>query len=1035
MMYKMIVCVAAWTDCVSGNAWFSDGPLEGVSCDSEVVQTANTAQLHSILSELADTTFFRLVRVDGEGACPLPALRPTLAPSESTCGAVVDSFTSFSSGSTMESAGSGLSSHGSLCSIEAEKSPQMIAEAVVTSISKEEAHAQLEFPRDNECMVEGTLQIRPDYWLDLCSGPVAKVEYVNLKLNPERNTGYNGAAVWEEIHKISDSLSTTYEGRILSKIVSGYHASVTTQIMASYFPPKGGSSEWSPNPKKFASNLAIPHPEWIKNMQFAFVIMARSMYKIRDFLYSYNYTTGNETADLETFHLMQHFLDSSVLSSCDQVFSAFNETTMFTSVSPEHIAPEFKKAFRKISKLMNCVSCSRCRLHATVAIHGIGTAIKILLTPDSNLVSGSLSRDDVVALVNTIHKFSESIELANDLMEAAMEPAQTTRPPTGSVNRELAFVASIKDKLTRRQMDGLVDGLVRHDPRVMTIAGHFSGWTFVRHSLIALGINVPDAIIVGGGLAGLVTAISVADRGGSVVLLEKQGSLGGNSAKASSGINYAENSKDREDFLRDTVASQNGHGEQELARILVDRSEESVSWLEKVTGVRLSSIGKLGGHTAARTHRPETGVVGAEIIAALMKKVRERFLSIKVVTRAKVTKILDTGGKIDGVEYIDELNNVVKIDARAVVLASGGFGFDSEGLVRSYRPDLVQFPTTLGSQTTGDGIRLAASVGAELVDMEYVQLHPTGFVDPKNREDKTKVLAAEILRGIGGVLLKQDGGGGRFVNELGTRKMVTEEMLKQGPRQVFWIVISDRSAELEDRLTSIYVSRGLLKRVESRKELEEMLGAGGMKSLKEYSDDSVPDKFGRTDRRGLPYDEECEFWLVGEVTPVVHYTMGGVKVDEKGRVVGARTKTALKGLFAVGEVAGGVHGENRLGGNSLLECTVFGRIIGHESIEIVDELIESHFPRCDCDTKVEGQRGAQLPRIGLNEVKEHRSVEDCWTMIQDQVYDLSNYAKEHPGGFAPIEESCGQDSTKRFLAAHSLSLLEDIGLEPIGISS
>jgi len=332
----------------------------------------------------------------------------------------------------------------------------------------------------------------------------------------------------------------------------------------------------------------------------------------------------------------------------------------------------------------------------------------------------------------------------------------------------------------------------------------------------------------------------------------------------------------------------------------------------------------------------------------------------------------------------------------------------------------------------GDGIRLAASVGAELIDMEYIQLHPTGFIDPKNREERTKVLAAEILRGIGGVLLRQDGGG-RFVNELETRKMVTDEMLKQTSRG-FWIVVSDRSASLEERLTSIYESRGLLRRVD-RDDLMSLIGEGGMNSLKEYSDETVDDKYGRVDRKGLPLDRDCEYWLVGEVTPVVHYTMGGVKVDEKGRVIGSRSKKFVPGLYAVGEVAGGVHGENRLGGNSLLECTVFGRIIGNESIDIVDELIESHFPRCDCSEQTQGSRAPKVRKIPLDELSRHSSVDDCWTLIQEKVYDLTNYASEHPGGSIPIQESCGKDSTKRFLAAHSLSLLEDIGFEPIGISS
>jgi hypothetical protein len=159
--------------------------------------------------------------------------------------------------------------------------------------------------------------------------------------------------------------------------------------------------------------------------------------------------------------------------------------------------------------------------------------------------------------------------------------------------------------------------------------------------------------------------------------------------------------------------------------------------------------------------------------------------------------------------------------------------------------------------------------------------------------------------------------------------------------------------------------------------------------------------------------------------------MGGVKVDVSGRVVG------VDHLFSVGEVTGGVHGENRLGGNSLLECTVFGRIIGGESIPINQELVSSHF-----ETVVAMRSGEKSgsnfdnkhKKISIDQVKTHATEDDCWTVIDGKVYDLSRYANEHPGGVSAIAESCGKDSTKRFLVAHSINLLDDMDFRPIGIS-
>ena len=980
---------------------------------------------------------------------------------------------------------------GGLCSVEPENTPQSIAETVVTHISPEEVSAQQEFPRDNECVLEGTFQIRPDYWLDIC-GTDAGGEYVNLKLNPERNTGYNGSLVWKEIHKTVKSLQSE-EGKVIYRLLSGYHASVTTQIMASYFPPsttntKGGipklsnghgsskkNGRWKSNPKKYAESYFFPHPDRIQDMHFAFVVMSRSLFRIKEFLYGYNFTTGNQTADHATQQLVHHLLDTSVLQSCGSVLSGFDESMMFSSNGHQELqqqpavyveklgklAKEFKKAFRQVSRMVNCVTCHRCKLHASVSMHGIGVALKILLTDPVNLVTQSLSRDDIVALVNTVHKFSESIEFSNELItdyyamvastpsdrkaiDSPVTPSKSIDIMLNGMNNKkeslLQFISLNRQNLTRVEEDALIHALVSNDENILLLARYFDGWMFIRHSLISLGLEIPDVVIVGGGLAGLVTAVSVADRGGSVVVLEKLGSLGGNSAKASSGINAV-----KEDdiskvqlFLEDTLKSQGKQGDKSLAKLLVESSRESVSWLERITNVNLTSIGQLGGHRQARTWKPEHGVVGAELMAAMIRIVKQRNPAITVLTHASVTNLLvdESTKEVAGLEYIhkvDNLNAVKKVMyARNVVLATGGFGFDNQGMLKKFRPDLIDFPTTLGSHTTGDGIRFAEAVGAELIDMEYVQLHPTGFIDPKDRDNHVKVLAAEVVRGIGGVLLNQDGQ--RFVNELGTRKFVTDAMLDTSREdRIFWLVISSHSVEHAERLLQIYVSRGLLRNVTSEDDLKSMIDKNVMETLQSYSVDRV-DAFGREDRLGLPM-HRAQYWLVGEVTPVVHYTMGGVKIDRYGHVI-RHDGSIVNHLYAVGEVSGGVHGENRLGGNSLLECTVFGRIIGSQSIEIHEYLTPSHFPRLSPMLLMKSEATTTFTdatkEFSIVEINLHDSITDCWTVIDGNVYDLSNYGEDHPGGISAIKESCGKDSTKRFLVAHTFGLLADAEFKPIG---
>ena len=1096
VMIFIIIDVIVVVKCTN---MYVSGPLDGLTCDSEAVQTTISGQFHTILKELTDTTFFRLVRIHEYGYCPIDSLR-TDTTGGPTCGQVDDTFASYSpptSSSFDPFGGGGFGSSpmedpsekgGELCSIEPEKNFQQSAEKVITSISAEESEAQLEFPRDNDCVIEGTFKIRPDYWLDICdTSSSTDYEYVNLKLNPERNTGYDGKVIWDYMHETLAALDTV-EGRILQRLISGYHTSTTTQIMQSFYPPRkqngGKGAVWRPNFKKFAS---YANEERIKNMQFAFVLIARSLFKIKDLLYVFPYTTGNFTADRNTKKLMDHLLDTSVLSTCDSVLSGFDESIMFADhgylteggLDENNIAlmvPKFKKAFRLVQNAVNCVGCHRCKLHAQVAIHGIGVAIKILLTSQPELLFDKITRDDVVALVNTLFKISESISFSNELM--SQHYAELATAASNSVAFQvnantqlrgplLQFISDNRNYLTKVQEDALVYALIHDNNDVMMIAEHFSGWAFVRHALIQLDLDLPDAIVIGGGLAGLVTAVSVADRGGSVVVLEKQPSLGGNSAKASSGINsiprnssvtYEDDDSEWMAFFADTTKSQNGNGSKDLARILVSSANASVTWLSEITGIDLdpsktAKVGQLGGHSKPRTNRPASGVVGAEIMAALIKQVTKRYPQIQVKTRSTVTSLIYdmenvTGSAlpaITGVEYDSVGGNGETTHhtqhAKSIILASGGFGYDAPGLLQSHRPDLMSFPTTLGSHTTGDGIRMATAVGAELVDMEHVQLHPTGFIDPRDPTARTKVLGAEILRGIGGVLLRKDTGD-RFVNELGTRKQICDEMLatsqtdggEGGVNRSFWIVIGQHSHKLEERLLNIYLKRKLLRNV-TRTELIEIIGPNVVQSLEVYSDVSAQDRFGRQVKRGLPL-HDCDYWLVGEVTPVVHYTMGGIKINEKGQVI-TKSSTVVPGLFAVGEVSGGVHGQNRLGGNSLLECTVFGRLIGSKSIPINHEIAMSHFPRADKGSmkkKVVGasSMGKKSRDMSMDEVHNHSSVRDCWTVIKGDVYDLSNYWDEHPGGEDAIKESCGVDSTVRFMSAHSLGMLRDMDFDPIG---
>ncbi|KAJ4487797.1 Flavocytochrome c [Lentinula aciculospora] len=462
-------------------------------------------------------------------------------------------------------------------------------------------------------------------------------------------------------------------------------------------------------------------------------------------------------------------------------------------------------------------------------------------------------------------------------------------------------------------------------------------------------------IIVGGGLSGLSAAHSVLEHGGKVVLLDKKQALGGNSVKASSGINGAGTesqarlniSDSPQDFYDDTVKSAGP----ELARphlitALTSNSAPAINWLTKNFGVDLSLVSILGGHSTPRTHRGTGGAPGWAITSTLMKKLvaeeEKPEKRARILKNAKVIKLLQTENKVTGVEYEDGQGQKLKLKG-PVVIATGGFGadFSPTGFIATHRPDLVQLPTVNGDHATGDGHVLVTSLPSHsgvLVDMNQVQVHPTGFIDPAQPEAKTKFLAAEALRGVGGILLTKDGS--RFVDEMEKRDFVTAKMwevIQNGNGPVRLVLGLQAATELKSHC-DFYLSKGLMRKFANLGEVAEDMRVSPKEiqstfvAHKSYASGHEKDPFGKTYFRNSDIDIE-ESFLVALITPVVHYTMGGVLVDEQAHVLDASGKPIL-GLYASGEVIGGVHGKNRLGGSSLLEAVVFGRIAGENAAKL-----------------------------------------------------------------------------------------------------
>ena len=1116
MMMRVVVGTRAAVDFELG------GSVGDASCDVKDVEGANEAQLHSILSELTNTTFFRLFQVDLKRKCKFWGKGEDTGPS-CTAPSGDGGLPFTTTPASRESDASGSFSKSSeppktMCSLDLEKKDGVgmlwspMTDSVDRTISKpeEKALTSMEEP-DVDCSDEEL----PTFWTDMCHkfAPEEQTEYVNLQLNPERWTGYNGSHVWRAIYEencMKSALSVDemcYEERVLYRLLSGMHASINIHIALHSKPPKRalGETEWGSDPKKFM-DLFGKHPDRLKNLHFSFVVLLRALRKATPALAHMDVSIGQDREeDLRTQALMRRLLDSHILSSCRDVFGAFDEKSLFRDVQstlnsdvgkidqldPNDLAPvslksQFKDIFLNISEVMDCISCQKCKLHGKLQLLGLGTALKVLLLPE-DLLASSLNQQEVVALVNTIAKFSHAIRSVPDLLNAARQEAlkgesdfvvdsDATRDG-GSQSGQSALEAAIaatashvkSGVLSSEAETKILDALMENDSKVSILAKYYAEsmpLRFVEHALRALGlpplatsaVDEPvDLVVVGGGLAGLTASLTVLDRGGRVTLVEKEAFVGGNSQWASSGINgVIKTARDEENpdsvgaYRDDCEKSSYGNGNGadgldpetiEHIPTLTSKAGETIEWLRQRAGANLSLLSRLGGHSHARTYRPNEGMAGSSLVFALKAKCEEYMESgrFKVVKKARVTRVSTDGdGQIVGVQWTpaDGSKGGGEVKALNVLLATGGYSNDKHGsgaLLNMYAPHLTKFATTNTKGTTGDGHKLAFSLGAGAVDMERVQVHPTGFINPEDENADTKTLAAELLRGAGGILLTRSGV--RFANELGTRDYVSSRMQEEDEEKLdFVLLLNEKAANEANKHVPLYLKKKLLNKFDSLAELTEWMSSRGdvsVETLKNtlvtYNQDAERgrDIFNKTFFANAPFDLDGPYYA-GRVTPVVHYTMGGVKVDDSGRVVRA-DGSRVNGLYAAGEIIGGVHGKNRLGGNALTECAVFGRLVGQD-VEI--EATKAAAPSATTTRTDAPPRQTKNQDINAAELAKHNTMTDCWVALYGKVYDFTDFLEDHPAGADAILRYSGADGTDIFESVHSRNMLDEF--EPIG---
>ena len=434
-----------------------------------------------------------------------------------------------------------------------------------------------------------------------------------------------------------------------------------------------------------------------------------------------------------------------------------------------------------------------------------------------------------------------------------------------------------------------------------------------------------DIVVVGAGGAGLSAALQAASMGAHVIVLEKQGIIGGNTNYSTGGLNAAETSvqqklgiqDSKQSHFDDTMAGGYFLNDASLVTILVSKAAEAVDWLISL-GADMSNVGQLAGSSQKRTHRPKGGAaIGPHLMSVLNKAVQAESISIR--TRNMVTALTEQSGKVTGVK-VNTAKGTYSIQAKAVILATGGFGANLS-MIGQYRPELKDFNTSNHHGATGDAFAWVTPFQAELVQMDQIQIHPTG-------ETGSHLLITEAVRGNGAILVNREGI--RFANEMWTRDKLSEAILTQTDKKAF--IVFDQS--VRESLTAIenYAQQGLLITANTTTQLAEALKLPVSAFTKTMDTYQVFQTTGedldfqrKAEEMPRPLNEAPYYAI--EIEPVIHHTMGGIKINTKAEVVN-QSGNAIPGLYAAGEVTGGIHGGNRLGGNAIADIIVFGQIAG-----------------------------------------------------------------------------------------------------------
>ena len=442
--------------------------------------------------------------------------------------------------------------------------------------------------------------------------------------------------------------------------------------------------------------------------------------------------------------------------------------------------------------------------------------------------------------------------------------------------------------------------------------------------------KVYDVVVIGGGGAGLSAAITAAQQGAKVALLEKMSEVGGNTVRATAMYNCVDDElqhplgifDSEETFFWETYDGGYRLAKPELVRILTSLADEGMAFLESL-GLEFDTVIDhcLGGfHARGHYSLAHNGTDYVQVLQQACLR-----YGVDIYTNTAAQKLLQKDSEVVGVEAISEGNKIVFEARRGIVLATGGFARNVEMRMHYDQSLTGDMLCSNAPGSNGDGILMAEKLGANLIGMEYIELYPMGDVYDGG-------LRNSIPNAINhGILVNKQGE--RFIKEDANRDELSSAMLAQSDSFAFSIVDDDYS-KLEDE--RIYLEGlVLLSQVYKAETLDELaklleIDEARLKMTIAQYNQAVKQQYDPLGRQTLINEIDQPPYYATMKKPTIHHTLGGVEINEKAQVLNQQ-KEVIRRLYAAGEVTGGIHGGNRLGGNSFPDMIVFGRIAGEQA--------------------------------------------------------------------------------------------------------